>query len=599
VTRPAAAALFLAVLLAGPATGQSLVTGALSRTGLTLDGDWRTIVDPYENGYYTYRYTPRSDGFFQDRHPASRDELVEYDFDTSDILHVPGDWNSQSERLFLYEGTVWYRRLFDLVPETGRRYVLHFGAANYEAIVFLNGEEVGRHTGGFTPFEFEVTGLVRGGSNSLVVKVDSRRTNAGVPTVNTDWWNYGGLTRDVRMLDLPSTFVRDYVVQLDPDDPRRVLASVVLDGDRPAQDVVVRLPGYGIERTFRTDAGGAGSVSIPVSVRRWSPESPELTEVRIEAETDAVSEEVGFRTIEVRGRDILLNGEPVFLRGISLHEVAPLREGRATTDEDAEVLLGWARELGCNFVRLAHYPHSEHMVRAADRLGLMVWSEIPVYWTIQWDNPDTYALAEQQLSEMILRDRNRASIVIWSVGNETPRGESRQRFMTGLVDRARSLDPTRLVSAATELSYDGKTLIVDDPLGESLDVLGLNEYIGWYSDLPQNIGSYTLRTPYDKPVIITEFGGGAKAGLHGEAGERWTEEFQAEIYRNQTAMLDAVPFVRGMTPWILTDFRSPRRPLPVIQDFWNRKGLISEHGERKMAFHVLRDYYGRKAAEDR
>ena len=129
-----------------------------------------------------------------------------------------------------------------------------------------------------------------------------------------------------------------------------------------------------------------------------------------------------------RGTDILLNGRPIFLRGICIHEEAPLRGGRAYSREDALTLLGWAKELGANFVRLAHYPHNEFMVREADRMGIMVWSEIPVYWTIQWENPATLENARNQLKEMIARDKNRAAVVIWSVANETPLSDARFRF---------------------------------------------------------------------------------------------------------------------------------------------------------------------------
>src|SRR5262249_51541129 len=161
-----------------------------------------------------------------------------------------------------------------------------------------------------------------------------------------------------------------------------------------------------------------------------------------------VADQIGFRSIEVRGRDILLNGKAVFLRGVSIHEESPKRPGRAWNEEDARTLLSWAKELGCNFVRLAHYPHNEAMIRMADQMGVLVWAEVPVYWTIQWINPDTLRNAENQLREMIARDHNRASLIIYSVANETPITDERNRFLEQLIHEAHSLDPTRLVSAA-------------------------------------------------------------------------------------------------------------------------------------------------------
>ena len=178
------------------------------------------------------RRRTRSGGYFLDRKPADKSELIEYDFDTSDVLRVPGDWNSQNERLYYYEGTVWYRRKFDYAIAPGRRVFVHFGAANYQADVYLNGRKLGRHVGGFTPFEFEITGKLRARDNSLVVKVDNTRHADAVPTVNTDWWNYGGLTRDVTIVETPATFIRDYRLQLATGSTERIAASVQLDGNR-------------------------------------------------------------------------------------------------------------------------------------------------------------------------------------------------------------------------------------------------------------------------------------------------------------------------------------------------------------------------------
>jgi beta-glucuronidase len=232
------------------------------------------------------------------------------------------------------------------------------------------------------------------------------------------------------------------------------------------------------------------------------------------------------------------------------------------------------------------------MVREADRMGIMVWSEIPVYWTILWENPATLENARNQLSEMIARDKNRAAVVIWSVANETPLSDSRLSFLRNLVAHARSLDPTRLISAAMERRYlDATTQMIDDPLGQYLDVLGCNEYVGWYDGLPEKADQLEWRTKYQKPLIMSEFGGDALFGNHGDASARWTEEYQEDLYRHQIAMLKRIPFLRGTAPWILMDFRSPRRPLAKIQDYWNRKGLISNKGEKKKAFYVMQGYY--------
>ena len=589
-----AALVFAALLLqqAGAHAQSALVMNPGGRVSQNLAGKWQTIIDPYETGYYDYRYQPSSNGYFKNAKPRDKSDLIEYDFDKSAQLNVPGDWNTQDARLLFYEGTVWYKKSFVHAKKPGTRLFVHFGAANYAADVYLNGEKVGRHEGGFTPFDFEVTKLVKDGENFLIVKVDNRRRREGVPTVNTDWWNYGGLTREVSLLELRETFVRDYFVHLRKGSTREVTGWVQLDGPRLRQRVSINIPEAGVEKVVETDANGYAEFSLNANLKLWSPEDPKLYDVTIAAETDAVTERMGFRTIETRGADILLNGRPVFLRGVSIHEEAPLRGGRAYGVEDARTLLGWAKEMGCNFVRLAHYPHNEQMVREADRMGLMVWSEVPVYWTILWENPETLENARRQLTEMITRDRNRASVVLWSVSNETPLGDARLRFLTTLVKQTRSLDPTRLVTAALERHYEGeRTQVIDDPLGEHLDVIGCNEYLGWYDGLPAKADGMEWRTVYKKPLIMSEFGGDALQGHHGDELTRWTEEYQESLYQHQIAMLKRIPFLRGTSPWILTDFRSPRRPLPGIQDFYNRKGLISDRGQKKKAFYVMRQYY--------
>ena len=582
----------LAVIPCVRAQQIDLIANTDGRKTISLDGQWQTIIDPYEAGYYDYRYQPSANGYFKDAKPKSKSDLIEYDFDTSASLKVPGDWNSQEERLLLYEGTIWYKKSFDYQRKENTRLFVYFGAANYIADVYLNGEKIGRHEGGFTPFNFEVTNLVRDKSNSLIVKVDNKRRRDAVPTLITDWWNYGGLTRQVKLIETPATFVQDYFIQLQKGSRERISGWARLNGNKLHQKFTVRIPEARISKDFTTDENGYAEINFNADLTLWSPNNPKLYDVVIEAETDRVQDQIGFRSIETRGTEILLNGRPIFLRGVCIHEEAPFRGGRAYSREDAQTLLGWAKELGCNFVRLAHYPHNEFMVKEADKLGIMVWSEIPVYWTILWENSATLDNARNQLSEMITRDKNRAAVIVWSMANETPLGDARLSFLRKLIEHARSLDGTRLISAAMERHYvNEKTQMIDDPLGEYLDVLGCNEYVGWYDGLPEKADRLEWKMKYQKPLIMSEFGAEAPYGNHGDPLTRWTEEYQENAYQHQVKMLKRISFLRGTCPWILMDFRSPRRPLPGIQDFHNRKGLISDRGEKKKAFFVMQKYY--------
>ena len=569
------------------------------RNAVCLDGNWKYIVDVYNTGAMDYRANPIPDrqSFFADRSFYSNQKvLVEYDFDYAKEMAVPGDWNTQRPELYYYEGAVWYRTKFDAKPEQGRRYFLYFGAANYETVVGLNGRRLGSHEGGFTPFDFEVTDRLVEGANSLVVNVDNTRRLDAVPTVNSDWWNYGGLTRSVYLVETPETFIREYSVQLKKGTQNVIEGWVRLDGPDAASKVTVSIPELRISQTVTADATGLARFEVAARPALWCPENPKLYDVTLSSGKDTVSDRIGFRTIETKGSKLLLNGKEIFCKGISIHEeMLGGAGGRAFSEEHARAILSEAKAMNCNFVRLAHYPHNENMIRVAEEMGIMVWSEIPVYWTIAFDNPETYANAERQLTDMITRDRNRANVIIWSVANETPLGDSRLAFLGRLIAKARELDPTRLVSAAMEkVEYERGKLTVNDPLTGIADLISFNQYVGWYDGTPEKCDRVTWTFSVDKPVIVTEFGGGAKYGRHGGVDQRFTEENQEYLYRKNIEMLERIPGLAGTSPWILKDFRSPKRMLDGIQDDYNRKGLLSEKGERKKAFYVMQSWYGSK-----
>jgi beta-glucuronidase len=594
---------------AGAARSEVVIADVFARQPRSLNGKWNVIVDPYDTGYFDYRRQPYdagakiSGGFALDHQAKDKTELVEYNFDTSPTLNVPGDWNSQDEKLFFYEGSVWYRTKFDVKKSApAHRLFVYFGAANYEADVYLNGKKLGKHIGGFTPFAYEITKLAKATNNSLVVRVNNYRHAEAVPTVNTDWWNYGGLTRDVLLVETPATFISNFSARLKAGTTNTIEANVQLDGAQKEQTVNISFPALKIAAEMKAGADGIARFELSTpNLALWSPESPALNAVEISSGDDQLKDRVGFRSIATRGTDVLLNGHKVFLRGICIHEENPLRGGRAWSEADAKQLLDWAKELNCNFVRLAHYPHNEHMARLADEMGIMVWEEIPVYWTIQWTNAETLANAKAQLNSLIARDQNRASVIMWSVANETPVGETRTKFLKALVDEARALDGSRLISAAMEVHSDPNDQlhkIVDDPFGEFTDLCCFNQYTGWYDGLPEKIDRIHWSIKYNKPVFISEFGADAKQGFHADALTRFSEEYQADVFQRTLPMLGKIPGFAGCTPWILCDFRSPRRQLTGIQDGWNLKGVIGHNGEKKKAFTVLKSFYDEKAKTD-
>jgi beta-glucuronidase len=604
----------LLAVAANPALAQQspLLTAGDLRAGTSLDGAWQYSIDPYRDGVAGFhggdvgpghrRYDDVDVATVTAADPRA---LYEYDLDRSAIAILPSSWLTQSPTLRHYQGLVWYQRHFPAAPTPGMRQFLRFGAVNYSADIYLNGRRLGRHEGGFTPFAFEVTGILRQGDNRLVVGADSEPNPATVPPPVTDWENYGGITRSVRLIETPATYVDDAWVRLRHDG--RIAIDVALNG-MGAGGIPIRfsVPALGLRIDGRTDGSGRWAASIPAprALRRWSPDTPMRYDVMVEAGADRWSDRIGFRTVEVRGAQILLNGRPVFLRGISLHEEEIGAEPtRAITPAAARALLTEAKAgLHANFVRLAHYPHSEVMTRMADELGLLVWSEVPVYWRIAWDNDDTLRRARAMLAENILRDRNRAAIILWSVANETPVSDARNAFLGTLVDDVRRLDPDRLVTAALLTERRDRNghpvMMMADPLVDRLDVMAINTYNGWYSDdRLADLPAIAWQTPANKPLIFSEFGADALAGFHDPSTERkFSEEYQADYYRQTLAMAAKIPNLVGMSPWILKDFRSPRRQHPLYQMGWNRKGLMSETGQRKQAFDVLASWYGDRAA---
>jgi len=567
---------------------QTLLSNIEGRNFTSLNGKWEIIIDPFNAGAGNWK------PIWKDQQPVGKNVFYEYKFDKSITLNVPGDWNSQKPELLYYEGTIWYKKTFHYHKKEDKKTFIYFGGANYNVDAYLNNKKLGSHEGGFTPFQFEVTDKIEEGENSIIVRVNNQRKEDGIPALNFDWWNYGGITRDVYLAETPSSYIQDSFIQLKKNNTSQIEGWVQLEGKPSFKKISIKIPELKINYSTIANDDGKAIIQFNTKPVLWSPENPKLYDVIINTETDSIHEQIGFRTIEVKGTDILLNGKSVFLRGINIHEEIPQRAGRAYSETDAQMLLTWAKELGCNFVRLTHYPHNEHMIRLADKMGILLWEEIPLWQGIQFTNPVILKKANTLLDEMIARDKNRCSIILWSLSNETSPSESRNETLTAMAAHARMLDPTRLITSAfNHVKYEKNQVTIDDSLSKALDVVGVNEYIGWYVQWPAKPEEMEWKFPFNKPLIMSEFGGEALYGNHGssDTASSWSEEYQEQVYKDQLTMFKKISFLRGTAPWILADFRSPGRMHPIYQQGWNRKGLLSDKGFKKKAWFVLHDYY--------
>lgn len=551
-----------------------------SRKKESLNGLWHYAVDQYDTcirqHWFAERYTDQN-GFTMP---------VDYSFDEWPTMQLPCCWNTQSEKFELYDGSMVFTRKFRYEGQNKEKVLLKIGAANYICRVFLNQEYLGMHRGGSTPAYFDVTGLLQA-ENRIIIQADSTRRPEQVPTENTDWFNYGGVYRDIELIRLPETYIKRFQIALVSDGAFNKIKVRVRLSEPVNTAAQLRIDELGLCAEIPVTEG-AGEAVLEAHPVLWCPENPKLYVVSLSCAGDEVSDEVGFREIRVQGHDILLNGKSIFLRGISAHEES-VPNGKALTDEERLENIRLAKELGCNFMRAAHYPHDERMARLADREGILLWEEIPVYWAIRFTREKTYADARNQLLELIERDWNRASVIIWSVGNENADSDERLAFMKNLADTAHAADENRLVSAACLVSF--RENAIADRLAEHLDVIGLNEYFGWYTPDFRLLPQLFENSHPTKPVIVTELGADALPGHHGTITDKGTEECQVYVYEKQVETLRGIDYVRGMTPWILYDFRCPRRT-SVIQGYYNRKGLLNpEKTYKKPAFYVLQRYY--------
>ena len=620
-----------------------------SRQITSLNGEWSYIVDPMNNGL------PESSffgGFPKNKTQKTGMELIEYNFETAAKIQIPGAWNAIDKKLFFYRGPVWLYKKFNYQLKKEAITHLYIEGSNFTTKIFINGSIVGEFEGGYVPFNFDISKYLKDGENILLVQTDNTLNKSSVPTQKTDWWPWGGIVGDVYILETPKKFIQNAYLQLNPENFSEALFNVEMNQELSGQRIVLEIPELQFKDEFLTNATGFIKENIKIAPQLWSPDDPKLYEVIISTDQEIISDEIGFRSIKVKGQNIYLNNSEIQFKGISMHSEPIGIPGPAFSKEHFQDLLLTAKDLNINFIRAAHYPYTRHLAKVADRLGLMLWEEVPVYWNIDWDNSETLNIATNQITRLVQRDQNRASVVVWSVANETPLSSSRMKFLNTLLSEIEVIDSTRLTTAAllsgSEEQFKALVLVlalkgfnsqwvnpqekaifrfildqanipidselnfsisIDDPLGESVDLISYNEYFGWYyvtffTD-QMMISEGTLRklmfeimpsikisSVFNKPIHISEFGAGAKYGNH--SNKIWSENYQASLYRHQLEMLSNNPQIKGISPWVFKDFRAMLRPLPGIQDFYNRKGVIDENGNKKEAFDVLADFYENK-----
>jgi beta-glucuronidase len=620
-----------------------------SRQILSLNGEWSYIVDPMNNGL------PESSffgGFPKNKVQKTGMELIEYNFETASKINIPGAWNAEDEKLFFYRGPVWLYKKFNFSPNKKSLAHLYIEGSNFTTKIFLNGSIIGEFEGGYVPFNFDISKYLKEGENILLVQTDNTLSESSVPTQKTDWWPWGGIVGDVYIVETPKKFIQNAYLQLDPENFSQALFKLEMNQESSGQKVKLEIPELQFEDEYITNSSGLISENITITPQLWAPRSPKLYKVIISTANETISDEIGFRSIKTKGQKLFLNNHEIKFKGIAMHSEPIGIAGPAFSKAHFQVLLSTAKDLNINFIRAAHYPYTRHLAKVADRFGLMLWEEVPVYWNIDWNNPQTLDIAKNQISRLVQRDQNRASVVVWSVANETPLSNARMTFLNALLAEIELNDSSRLLTAAllsgseeqfrslvlvlalqgakskwvspkekaifelilnqANIPIDSKlsfSLSIDDPLGESIDLISYNEYFGWYyvtffTD-QMMISEGTLRklmfevmpdikisSSYDKPIHISEFGAGAKYG--NRTNKIWSEEYQATLYKHQLEMLSSNPQIQGISPWVFKDFRAMLRPLPGIQDFYNRKGLIDENGNKKEAFEVLADFYENK-----
>jgi beta-glucuronidase len=562
-----------------------------------LNGLWDFMVDldpKYHNNPVIHPVTPYAQPDFNRRNWLK--------------VPVPGVWNKYAEKLDIYEGVCWFVREFIVEALTqGFTAFLRFGAVNYRCRIFLNSQEVGTHEGGYTEFVVDVSGALKEGENVLAVEVDNRAVVTKLPPV-LGYFNYGGIHRDVTLEIYSGAFLEDVTLTT-----RQEVLCVTCTIRHREPDLQLKITCHGVESVVTPTGEEISKVQVRVpGVSPWTPDSPTLYPATVQLLRGSkvlheVSYRIGFRTIEMADGKILLNGQSIFLKGICYVYDSPVY-GLTMKPEQFETDLALLKELGVNTIR-GHFPFTREFYEACDRVGIMIWNETPVYCLHPKDDatntifsdPEFIDLARSMVREMIRHARNHPSVIVYSLGNEcNVENKEAEGFFKVLCETVRTLDPTRLISYASLYCIVG-------PLAGLVDILGINQYWGWYDreywakEPPALNGPIDLKvleekldelkSLHKKPMLMTEFGGDSIPGYIAESRNLWSEDYHAELLKATFTVLEKHPEIRGTFPFCFTDYRDPSKHVNGYWDYMNYKGVVSYDRRPKKAFYALKSLY--------
>lgn len=562
------------------------------REAIDLCGIWGFYPDPFERGL-------RQKWYQNSRNPST--VFPCYD-DYANMVKVPHAWNAHNIELRYYDGTCMYLKEFQLENveqiKKEKEVWICFDGVNYHAEIYLNGHLAGTHDGGYSPFQINITPYISE-QNRLWMAVNNRNQDDRVPALIYDWWNDGGVFRPVKIIFTPKTYIENYRISTNIKKDVIILNFALLiggydNGRQVEYTILVEELNLEIKGKATVKQEEKNETILKAEdISLWSPKNPKLYNIVIKTNEDCIYDEIGFREIRTEGREILLNGKPIFLKGINFHDEYK-EYGRSPKKEYIEEAFATFKDLGLNFIRMAHYPHNEEFVRKADREGMLLWAEIPVYWYVYWENKGVFETAKRMMLEMIDRDKNRASVIVWSVGNEMPQDVSNAQYLIKLVEETRKADATRLISYACSWfkrkgqEPEGHPGMPDD-LYNTLDIISINNYsgnnkLGEPEDLDFIINGYAK---FGKPVIMSEFGSFSKRGYENGLEDAVSEEAHVDIFTRQINAILGNRYIRGVSPWQFNDNRTPLYHLKQANQY-DRYGLTDECWRPKKAYYVYK-----------